>query len=53
MGWPQITIIAFAAASFGIAAAKEGEPKGNFSCISSGIFISLELWILWCGGFFA
>lgn len=52
MNWPQITIIALGAIGFGFAAAKHGEPQGNYSVFWTAVGMGVEFFILWQGGFF-
>jgi hypothetical protein len=52
MGWPQITIIALAAAGVAINAAKHGESKGKYNFWAAIVGVGVEMPILWAGGFF-
>lgn len=52
--WPQYTLLAIMAASFGISLAKFGEPKNDkYDWSDLIIGPALTLTILYCGGFFA
>ena len=53
MGWAQITIVVLLAMGLGMAAAKHGEPKGNWSFGWQLFAAALEIWLLYSGGFFA
>jgi len=52
MGWPQITVVVLLAMGLGVAAAKHGEPNGNWSFGWALIGVALEVWLLIEGGFF-
>lgn len=52
MAWPQITVIVLLAASFGICAAKNGEPRPPYNVVSATLSIALWLVLLHYGGFF-
>lgn len=49
--WPQIIFAALTLMQLGMALAKDGEPKGNWSFWWSAISASLVFWLLYEGGF--
>lgn len=51
MRWPQIIIIVLYAASLGIAAAKHGEPRENYSFWTTLFAVIIEALLLYWGGF--
>jgi len=54
MGWPQITMLVLLALSLGVCLAKHGEPRNsNYSFWISLFSASLQVWLLWEGGFFS
>ena len=54
MNAPQITVIVLWAISFGLTAAKNGQPKtGNESVLVTVTAIAINALILWWGGFFS
>lgn len=52
MGWPQITLLVLMAMSLGMALAKDGEPKGNWSFGWSCVSTAISAGLLYAGGFF-
>jgi hypothetical protein len=53
MHWPQITFVVMGALGIGIHLAKNGQPKiENYNGLLQIVLVIVELWILYCGGFF-
>ncbi|NZD50507.1 hypothetical protein [Rhizobium leguminosarum] len=53
MGWPQLTIISFAAIGVGINAAKHGHQReGKHSLWIALVVVAAEMYVLHAGGFF-
>jgi hypothetical protein len=53
MGWPQITMIVLLALGVGIALAKNGQSKGNYSFGWAIIGAGINVGLLYAGGFFS
>jgi hypothetical protein len=51
--WPQIVWVGFAAAGFGIAAVKHGEPRKPYSVWDQVFGIAIAVPLLYFGGFWA
>jgi len=50
--WPQITIIALLSGGFAVSMIKHNEYKGRYNFWVTGFASSIEVWILYSGGFF-
>ena len=50
--WPQIAIIVLMSVGLTIALIKDGEPRSNHSFWGAVIGVSINLCILYAGGFF-
>lgn len=51
MGAAQIIMIVLFAIGLGVAIAKQGQPKGNYSIGENIIGIAINVALLWWGGF--
>ena len=51
--WPQLLTLFFMAGVFAMNCDKAGQPRPPYSPHMAVIGITLELLLLWCGGYFA
>lgn len=53
IGIPQFILLLLWAASFGLVAAKHGQPKNeNYNVFVTILALAIEFSLLYCGGFF-
>lgn len=51
--WPQILFLFMAALAFAFSCLNAGKPRGTYNPIVQLIAASIEIWVLYEGGFFA